>query len=62
MQSFGHKMFIYQNFTGAYNQKTNLGKVDKEQALIQKMSWRPLNMESFGHKMIIWSQNDHLVT
>ena len=33
-----------------------LTKVVKEYALIQKMSWRPLNMESFGHKIFISSQ------
>ena len=36
--------------------KTSLTKVVKEYALIQEMSWRPLNMESFGHKMFISSQ------
>ena len=47
MQSFGH------NITGASNQKTVLTKVVKEYALIQEMSWRPLTMDSFGHKMFI---------
>ena len=41
MQSFGHKMFI---------QKDPLTKVVKKYALMLEMSWRPLNMESFGHK------------
>ena len=44
------------NFTGASNQKTSLTKVVKEYVLMQKMSWRPLRMESFGHKMFISSQ------
>ena len=37
-------------------QQTYLKKVVKEYALIQEMSWRPLNIESFGHKMFISSQ------
>ena len=44
------------NFTGASNQKTFLTKVVKEYTLIKVMSWRPLNMELFGHKMFISSQ------
>ena len=38
------------NFTGASNQKTSLTK------LVKEMSWRQLNIESFGHKMFILSQ------
>ena len=33
-----------------------LTKVVKEYALIQEMSWRPLNVELFGDKMFIKSQ------
>ena len=50
MQSFRH------NFTGVSNQKTSLTIVFKEYVLIHEMSWRPLNMESFRHKMFISSQ------
>ena len=45
------------NFTGASNHKTSLTKLAKEYALIKEMSWRPLNMESFGHKKLISSQS-----
>ena len=38
-------------------QKTYLTKVVKESALIKEMSFRPVNMESFGHKMFILSQS-----
>ena len=40
----------------ASNKKTSLTKVVKEYALINKMSWRLVNMESFGQKMFILSQ------
>ena len=36
--------------------KTYLTKGVKEYALIQEMTWRPLNMEPFRHKMFISSQ------
>ena len=45
------------NFTGASNQKTSLTKVVKKYALIKEMSWKPLNMEAFGHKMFILLQS-----
>ena len=40
----------------ATKQKTYLTKVVKEYSLIQEMSCKPLNMESFSHKMLILSQ------
>ena len=36
--------------------KTFFNNFFKEYALIQEMSWRPLNMELIGHKMLISSQ------
>ena len=48
--SFPHK------FTDASNKKTSLTKVVKEYALMKEMPYRPLNMESFGHKIFILSQ------
>ena len=39
------------NLTEATKQKTYLMNVVKEYALIQEMSWRPLNVESFGHNL-----------
>ena len=56
MQSFGHKCSFRHNFTGAFNQKISLTKVIEEYALMKKMSQRPQNMKSFGHKMFISSQ------
>ena len=56
MQSFGHKCSFYHNHTGAVNQKTSFTKVVKEYILIKEMSWRPLYIESFGHKMFILSE------
>ena len=44
------------NFTGASNQKTSLTKVVKEYALMMEMLCKPLNMESFSHKILISSQ------
>ena len=44
------------NLTGASKQKTYLTKVVKEYALMMEMPCRPLNMESFGHKIFISSQ------
>ena len=47
------KCSYHQNFTGVSNQKSSLTKVVKEYVLTQEKSWRPVNMESFGHKIII---------
>ena len=44
------------HFTGASIKKNSLTKVVKEYALIQEMSWKPLTMEIFSHKMFIFSQ------
>ena len=38
------------------NKKTYLTKVVKEYALMKEMPCRPLNMESFGHKIFIQSK------
>ena len=54
--TFGHKMFISSQLTGASNQKTYLTKVVKEYAPMQAMPCKSLNMVSF------WSQNVHFVT
>ena len=47
-RSFCHK------FTGPASQKTSLTKVVKEYVPLQDMSWRPLNMKSSCHKMLIY--------
>ena len=44
------------NLTEATKQKTYLTKAVKEYELMMEMPCRPLNMESFGHKMLISSQ------
>ena len=44
------------NLTEATKQKTYLTKAVKEYELMMEMPCRPLNMESFGHKMFILSQ------
>ena len=44
------------NLTGAHKKKTYLTNVVKESVLMKEMPYRPLNMESFGHKIIILSQ------
>ena len=44
------------NLTETTKQKTDLTKVVKEYPLIKQMLWRPINMESIGHKMFILSQ------
>ena len=41
----------------AFNPKTSLTKFVGEYALIKEMSERPINMESFGHKLFISSQH-----
>ena len=45
--SFGH------NLNEATRQKTDLTIDVKEHELMMEMPCRPLNMESFGHKMLI---------
>ena len=52
MESFGHKMII----SSQLEQNTYLTKVVNEYALMKEMPHRPLNMESFCHKMFILSQ------
>ena len=56
MESFGHKISFCHNLAEATKQKTYLTTVVKEYARMMEMSRRPLNMESFGHKIFIWSQ------
>ena len=50
------KYKFHHNLTEATKQKTYLTKAVKEYALMMEMLCRPLNMESFGHKMFILSQ------
>ena len=52
---FVTKCSFRHNLTEANKQKTYLTKV-KEYELMMEMPFRPLNMESFGHKMLISSQ------
>ena len=47
---------FHHNFPEATKQKKYLTKAVKEYELIMEMTCRPLNMESFGHKMFISSQ------
>ena len=50
---FVTKCSFRHNLTEATKQKTYLTKAVKEYELILEMPCRPLNMESFGHKMLI---------
>ena len=45
------KCSLRHNFIDNSNQKNSVTKVVKEYVLIQEMSWRPLNMESFRHNL-----------
>ena len=55
-KSFGHKWSFCLNFTGISNQKPSWTKVVEEDSLIKEVSKRPLNMESFGNKILISKQ------
>ena len=59
---FVTKCSFRHNLTEVTKQENYLTKAVKEYALMLEMPWRPLNMESFHHKMFISSQNVHFVT
>ena len=56
MESFGHKILFCHNLTEATKQKTDWTKAVNEHALMMEIRCRPINMESFSHKMFISSQ------
>ena len=57
MQSFGHKKSFRHNLNQAFNQNTFLTKVVTLHILIDDMKRNDKNIQSFGHKTVIWSQS-----